>query len=81
LPPATEAIKHANSAAQWPLTEAILSLQTDPRPAGSEKADDYVPGYTAILVKTVPPHQVIYLVDDDNKRITVVAVVEARWKR
>jgi mRNA-degrading endonuclease RelE of RelBE toxin-antitoxin system len=74
-----EALAHANSAAQWPLAEAIMKLQTDPRPDGHEPADDFGKGYTAIVVGTSPPFQIIYQVNEDEKRVLVIAVVEKRW--
>jgi mRNA-degrading endonuclease RelE of RelBE toxin-antitoxin system len=80
-PFARETIKHANASAQLPLMDAITDLQGNPRPEGHEPADAYGEGYAAIVVRsTSPAYQIIYCVDDDTRRVTVIAIAEARWK-
>jgi mRNA-degrading endonuclease RelE of RelBE toxin-antitoxin system len=69
-----------DSAAQAKLAQAIYELQTNPRPDGHEPADEYSAGLTSLVIdKTAPPYTIVYSIDDDNRRVIVIAVYEKRW--
>jgi hypothetical protein len=69
-----------DSAAQNHLLRGILALQANPRPAGHEAADGYGAGLASVIVdETVPPYCIVYQVDDDNRRVVVIAIYERRW--
>jgi hypothetical protein len=68
------------SAAQNHLLKEIWSLQANPRPDGHEAADAYGVGFASVIVdETVPPYTIVYRVDDDQKRVVVIAIYEKRW--
>jgi mRNA-degrading endonuclease RelE of RelBE toxin-antitoxin system len=81
-PGAWEAIQHANAASQQPLHAAIITLQTNPRPAERESEEDYSAGVSSIMVRiTNPPYRITYEVDDEARRVVILAVSEARWSQ
>jgi len=68
------------SAAQVPILKGILGLQTDPRPVGHEAADGYGAGFASVVIDdTSPPYRIVYQVDDEQRRVVVIAIYEKRW--
>lgn len=82
MPAVMEFIDHASATAKWPLQQAIWQLQNNPRPVGHEPQDQGELGIAIITVqKTSPPYYVHYIVDDAARRVTIIAISEARWRR
>jgi mRNA-degrading endonuclease RelE of RelBE toxin-antitoxin system len=70
----------SDPAHQIRLMKAIFALQDDPRPPRSERADEYGLGFNSLVSDDEhPPYGIVYRVDDDTKKVVVIAVYEKRW--
>ena len=70
-----------DNAASAKLMQIIFEFQTNPRPDGHQAADEYGPGLSTVLVdSTVPPYEIIYRVDEAQKRVVVLAISDAQWR-
>lgn len=79
-PVVRSALESVNAASQLPLFKLIHDLQSDPRPPGHESAEAYGEGFAQLLAdETVPPYIIIYRVDEERKRVIVIALMEKRW--
>lgn len=77
---AQQALANLEASALKPVTMMLGQLQTNPRPDGAEPDDQFGPGLTSLIIKDiVPPHYLIYRVDDDARRVVVMAIVPKWW--
>jgi hypothetical protein len=73
---------YAETAAhQMALQRAIDSLSDEPRPDGYEALDEVAPGYAQLIVQTPDPRQLLsYLIDDERRWVTVLAIQPVRFQ-
>jgi len=63
------------------LMNLIFQLQMNPRPDGYQSADEYGPGVATMLCQdTMPPYEIVYSIDEDRQRVTILAISEAQWR-
>jgi len=80
MPHVMERLKMDNMSSA-PLIAAIFKLQDDPRPAGSQAADAYGKGMSTLMCSdTVPPFEIVYQVDEEQRRVVVLAISEVQWR-
>jgi hypothetical protein len=73
-------IENAGPAKRPLLWNSIWALQQNPRPEGHEATDAYVNGLAKLVVNQIdPPYHIVYQVDEQLKRVTVLAVYEMKW--
>lgn len=71
-------IRDATAAAR--LMSVFFVLQDNPRPTGYQEADKYGPGIATISCdETSPKYTIVYRVDEERRKIFVIAVYEKVW--
>jgi hypothetical protein len=70
-----------DNAASARLLEVLFELQANPRPPHHQPADEYGEGISVVVCESVTPHQeIIYRIDDANRRVVILAITELRWR-
>lgn len=80
MPDVLSTVESTGAVKRPQLMQAIFELQTNPRPPGHEAADEYGDGFAKLIVeKVVPPYHILYRIDEERKRVVVIAVYEKKW--
>lgn len=79
-PVVLDALKNLEAVALPTVTQKLYELQINPRPDGHQPAEEYGEGLSSLFIQeTSPPFFLIYRVDDDARRVVVMAIVPKWW--
>jgi hypothetical protein len=63
------------------LMPLIFGLQSNPRPDGYKAAEEFGRGIFRVLCEdTTPTCEIVYRVDEEDRRVVVLAITELRWR-
>lgn len=75
-----ESFANLEASAIIPVTRKLFELQSNPRPEGAESDEQFGPGMTRVMINDInPPYFLIYRIDEEAKRVVVMAIVQKWW--
>lgn len=79
-PVALDALRNLEAGALPTVTQKLYELQVNPRPDGHQPAEEYGEGLSSLVIQeTSPPYYLIYRVDDEARRVVVIAISPKWW--